>query len=364
VRTFGKKNDKGEGKVANCLFLDNSSRIQIVFWDKEVEKHFSKLEEGKAYIISGGEVRKSSKYNNSGNPLEIVCNKETLILTADENSSNDIKKFDINVDTIRSVQHLPINSKITVLAFALSDPVKEIIKKKDGTSLNKIVLKVADQSQNSIDVVAWGDSGEPLMKVKEKQIILLTNLTLREFNNVKNLSYYTESRVVISPKVDSKQITDLEKFKNQLTDDQEINDISKNVANATKQGTTVLHTLAIAKDAERRILYGNEEKVFYNTYAYLDVLSVTKNITWQKSDLDEFIFLATAKIADSTHAMWVTMCAGGETILGVSAKEAHKLQQEDRNQAGGEGTSDLKKLVNRRKGNGFWVKLRAQKNSY
>lgn len=257
VRSFSKKNGKGEGKVVNGLFLDNSSRIQMVFWDKDVEKHYNKLEEGQAYYIQGAEVRKSSKYNNSGNQYELICNKETLIQPADEISSQEIKRYDVNVDSIRSIENQPLNTKLTVLGFALENPTKEQIKKKDGSFIDKIVLKVADQSQNSIDVVAWGDFGDALMKVVAKDVVLLNNLSLREFNQARNLSFYPESRIVIAPKVESKQLNDLIKFRNQLTDHTEINDFSKSSSNALKQGQSVLYSLkSIMEDAQRRILGG------------------------------------------------------------------------------------------------------------
>jgi len=119
------------------------------------------------------------------------------------------------------------------------------------------------------------------MKVLEKEIVLLTNLTLREFNSVKNLTFYPESRLVIAPKVESKKLSDLIKFRNQFNDNTEINDISKSISHLTKQGQTVLHTLqAIDQDSRARILHGSEEKIIYNTFAYLDSVSLGKNITW------------------------------------------------------------------------------------
>ena len=210
------------------------------------------------------------------------------------------------------------------------------------------------------------------MYANPKDIVLLTNLTLREFNNVKNLSYYQESRVIVSPKIESKQLNELIKFRNEYSVNpynSEINDISKQNSNPAKQGQTVLHSLqAINEDAKKKILYGSEEKVFYNTFAYFDSLSVNKNITWQKSEQDEFIYLATAKITDNTSSMWVTVCGGGDVIFDVSPKEAHHLQTQDRKNANDEGgvsaNSLLKNLVHKRKGCGFWIKLRAQKNSY
>lgn len=105
----------------------------MAFWDKDVDKHFGKLEEGMAYVISGADIKKSNnKFNSSGNSYEIVCSKETMIQQADNVKSQEIKKFDINVDTIRSVETQLVNSKLTVLGFALQAPIKEVIKKKDG----------------------------------------------------------------------------------------------------------------------------------------------------------------------------------------------------------------------------------------
>jgi len=97
-------------------------------------------------------------------------------------------------------------------------------------------------------------------------------------------------------------------------------------------------------------------------------LSTAKNITWAKNDEDDIIYLANAKISDYSSSLWITVCAGGDTIFDTSAKEAARLQAADRASANDKGNnpmeSNLKNMLMRRKGCGFWIKLRAQKNTY
>ena len=70
--------DGTDGRVANCIFIDNSSKIQMSFWDKEIDKHFENLKIGKAYIISQASVKTANKsFNPSGNNYELTCTRET-----------------------------------------------------------------------------------------------------------------------------------------------------------------------------------------------------------------------------------------------------------------------------------------------
>lgn len=110
------------------------------------------------------------------------------------------------------------------------------------------------------------------------------------------------------------------------------------------------------------------ERVYYSTFAYLDAVSLNKNITWQKNEQEKVIFLATAKITDSTSSAWITVCTGGENMFDMTPDEALALQNEERNRANDQGGSNtdgpLRSKIAKRKGKGFWIKLRAQLNSY
>lgn len=57
VRTFNKKNG-GQGKVCNCIFMDNSSKISMTFWSEDVDKHIPKFVEGKVYAISNADIKR------------------------------------------------------------------------------------------------------------------------------------------------------------------------------------------------------------------------------------------------------------------------------------------------------------------
>lgn len=95
------------------------------------------------------------------------------------------------------------------------------------------------------------------------------------------------------------------------------------------QSKTILYTLEeIKRDAEIKIISLNQEKVYYNTFAYFDSVSTKRNLTWKRETEpeDRRIYLANAKLSDISGSMWVTVCSGGDTILGMKPSEAHELQ--------------------------------------
>lgn len=324
-RTF-KRKDGTDGRIANCIFIDNSSKVQVCFWDKEIDKFYPNLVEGKAYIISNASVRPANKaYNTTGFQYDITCTRETQLTEAGNFTSDEIRKYDINVDKISQLTQWAANSKVSVYAYVLEDPSEEVLTKKDGNTLTKTVLKISDQSNVAVDVIAWGDEGKKFMDIKAHQILLLSNVTVKEFQGTKNLSFYSDSRIQIDPQVTpSKREALANHIKSAV--DGIVTDLSKQTDFTSKAGKSVIYSLkSVMEDAEDKILGGRMDKLYYNTFAYFDSATLNKNLTWQKTEKDQMIYLASAKISDSSSSMWVTVCSGGDTFFGMKPTEASAL---------------------------------------
>ena len=337
----------------------------MTFWSEDIDKFVSKFEENKIYIISGADVKKCGAYNKTEHSYELHCNKSTQITLGQETSN--IKQFNINMEALSSINTEKTEATKTVYCVIFSLPQLSEITKKDGTSLKKISFNIIDQSQQSVEIIGWGDDmWDYLKNFQVYDIVIVSNMTLREFNNTRHFGIsYPQSKIILNPAVPKEKSNDMIKFRNDLKSGI-ITDI-KMTTNG-KGSQALLYTLeAIQADAKKRILEGNEDKIYYSAFAYLSAVILKRPMTWEKNDDKKLIFLAQCKIADHTCSEWVTVTGAGETIFGLTPEEASRMYDESKealakdSDVKGRGLTDY---LATRKGIGYWMKIRYAKNQY
>lgn len=367
IRTFNKKNG-GQGKVCNCIFLDNSSKIQMTFWSEDVDKHVSKFTEGKVYAISNADVKRGGQYNKTEHQCELTCNRTTQITDCED--SGNIKTFDINMDNLSDLANEKPGGVKTVYCVIYSVPEVTTIQKKDGTELKKISFQIVDKSQIVVEVIAWGENNLEVLETLNKfDTVILTNLYVKVFRNVRHFSFNSGTcKIHKNPEVSREKSNEMLKFRNDLKNGL-ITDIKVSSPNENSPGGSLIYQLeGITSDAEKRILEEGEEKLYYNVFAYFSGVSLRRNMTWRRSENDDPIFLCGAKISDSTSSIWATLSGGGEPILGMTPTEAYNLQEMSRDAMNSDSTmpsdNELRDKINARKGIGYWMKVRATKSDY
>jgi len=156
--------------------------------------------------------------------------------------------------------------------------------------------------------------------------VILTNLYIKEFRNVKHFTFsHPSSKIIKNPEVKKDLSNNMLKFRNDLKNGL-IKDIKVSSANDGSSGSSHIYQLeGIIQDAERRILTDGEEKLYYSVFAYLNGMSLKRNLTWRRSESDNLIYLASAKISDHTNSTWVTLCGGGQAILDMTPQQAYEM---------------------------------------
>ena len=367
IRTFNKKNG-GQGKVCNCIFMDNSSKIQMTFWSEDVDKHVVKFVEGKVYAISNADVKRGGQYNRTEHQCELTCSRTTQITDCED--SGNIKTYAMNLNNLGELATEKTGGVKTVYCVIYSIPEVETITRKDGSELKKVGFKIVDSAQIVVDVIAWGDQNMQVLSTLNKfDTVIITNLYIKEFRNVKHFSFSTPGcKIHKNPDVPKELANDMLKFRNDLKNGV-ITDIKISSPSDSTGGNSVIYQLeSIISDANRRILEEGEERIYYNTFAYLTGMAMKRNLTWRRSESDEPIFLASAKVSDHTMSTWVTLAGGGEAILGMTPTEAYELQEASREAMNAEENvpidNEMRDKINSRKGIGYWMKIRAQRSDY
>ena len=73
-------NTKGEGKLFNVTFMDESGEISATGFNQSVDDFYEKLEEGKTYYVTKARVGLSKKkFTTVTNEYELSFSKETII---------------------------------------------------------------------------------------------------------------------------------------------------------------------------------------------------------------------------------------------------------------------------------------------
>ncbi|XP_059070761.1 replication protein A 70 kDa DNA-binding subunit A-like [Cryptomeria japonica] len=153
---------KCNGQVFSFNIIDEEGcEIRITSFEEIAELYYHRVEKGASYIISKGTVKDANTvYNKLNSHLEIILT-ETSVL----------KRYAPNVvETEKKTRFTPINEVLTTTNNTLVDVIGvvvnvgeiSIIRRKDGSTVNKRIVKINDMSTLTIDVNLWCPPSEQL----------------------------------------------------------------------------------------------------------------------------------------------------------------------------------------------------------
>ena len=170
VRTFTRKGEGGEGKVASIVLADDTGQIRVALWDditSVVSEDNVKL--GDVIQIRGGYMRKGL-----GDALEVNLGRQGGIKVLDEYELEDL---DIKIEDQEAANIAELKEKVydvTLVAqiqrvFGLSTFTRQ----QDGTEGKVLSMIVADET-GSTRLVFWDKDAEDMQDAKEGEVIKVT----------------------------------------------------------------------------------------------------------------------------------------------------------------------------------------------
>ncbi len=169
-RTFEKKGFSG--KVCSIILADNTGRIRLVFWNKDVEKYIEsgKIKEGDVIKVINAMV----KENRFGD-IELHVTGSTIIKINPEG-------IDINVPTGENVkisQLSPNMYNVSLIAKILRIlPIREI-QRFDG-SIAKVANVIIADDTGKVRLSIWDENVDLIKRLKEGETIKVINAYVRE----------------------------------------------------------------------------------------------------------------------------------------------------------------------------------------
>jgi replication factor A1 len=193
---------------------EEGSTMQIVCFDKIVDKFYSLIKEDSVYEIKGGNIKINDKqYNTTNSDYKIILNEDSLVNEIEDN--NKIKKENMNFLSTEDILSLPINSLVNVLCIVIDKG--ELIQK--NTRNGPIDMKrttISDCNGTYIELTLWKNFAN--LNIENGNILLIRKGRINDFGG-KNITSVNESSIEINPEIKEyeKEINSLKEFYKNIT---------------------------------------------------------------------------------------------------------------------------------------------------
>ncbi|XP_073336029.1 replication protein A 70 kDa DNA-binding subunit-like [Pagrus major] len=191
-------NSKGEGKLFSFEIVDESGEIRITAFNKEVDKFYSLVEQGKVYYITKGTLKAANKqYTTVKNDYEMTLHAHSSIVPCDDGQG--IPAVHCDFVPIAQLENRDKDAIIDVIGVCKSADDVSRITTKTSREVSKRALNLIDTTGKEVAVTLWGEeaekfdgSGQPVVAVKGAR--------LSDFGG-RSLSALFSSTVMVNPDI-------------------------------------------------------------------------------------------------------------------------------------------------------------------
>ncbi|KAM9846419.1 replication protein A 70 kDa DNA-binding subunit-like [Aulostomus maculatus] len=196
IRTWS--NSKGEGKLFSFDIVDESGEIKITAFNKEVDKFFSLVEQGKVYYITKATLKVANKqYSKLKNDYEMTLHAHSTIIQCDD--TQGIPTTQCDFVSIAELYDRDKDDILDVIGVCVSADDVSLITTKANREVSKRALNLIDTTGKMVTATLWGDeavkfdgSGKPVVAIKGAR--------LSDFGG-RSLSALFSSTVMVNPDI-------------------------------------------------------------------------------------------------------------------------------------------------------------------
>ncbi|CAI5643317.1 unnamed protein product [Oreochromis niloticus] len=196
IRTWS--NSRGEGKLFSFEIVDESGEIRITAFNKEVDKFFSLVEQGKVYYISKATLKPANKqYTTLKNDYEMTLHAHSSIMPCDDNQS--IPTVHCDFVPIAELENRDKDAIIDVIGICKSAEDVSRITTKNSREVSKRALSIIDQTGKVVTVTLWGEEAENF-DGSTQPVVAIKGARLSDFGG-RSLSALFSSTVMVNPDI-------------------------------------------------------------------------------------------------------------------------------------------------------------------
>ena len=189
-------NAKGEGKLFNIDVQDATGDIRISGFNEVVDQYFDKLEVGKCFLISGGQLKAANPmYNKTSHGFEVTLNRGCTIEEIPDDGGLPQRTY--TFVPISTLEHKEIDSHVDVLAIVCKCAEPNTYTNKNGREVTKRVMDLVDASGMSIEATMFGE-GALNLKVQQGVAIAIKGAKVGSWNT-KSLTLWGDTVFDVNP---------------------------------------------------------------------------------------------------------------------------------------------------------------------
>jgi len=181
LRTFAKGG--GNGKVFHVHLLDaHGGEIRASFFNEAADANFDKLQPGKCYTFSRGNVRVANRqYNPCDHRYEISFDKMAQIEEADDDKQ--IETVKLSLTDLKSVETRALPCSVDLCGIITGEGSAISFTSREGKELLKRDITIADDTASSMTVTIWGERAKQQDSAFQgNPVVCLKGVTIKEWN--------------------------------------------------------------------------------------------------------------------------------------------------------------------------------------
>ncbi|VEU23153.1 DEKNAAC104055 [Brettanomyces naardenensis] len=381
MRTW--QNQRGEGKLFNVNFLDETGEIRATGFNAIAEKFYDLLKENKVYYVSKCAMQMAKpQFSNLKHQYELQFDRDTVIEECPDDA--DVPKLHFDLVKLDQVQNLDNGTVIDVIGVLKEVHEKqEIIAKSTGKPFDRRDVVIVDDTHFAVTVALWNKHARDF-SLDVGTVVAFKGARVQDYGG-KSLSLIPSATIVANP-----DIPEAYKLKGWY-DSQGTKDTFKSIRSEggtasvnlnTKESISARKTIKDAQDSK----LGFSDKPDYFTLKATVTFVKTDNFsypacqtegcnrkvieqadgTWrcekcaQNFSEPNYRYILTISVVDQTGQLWMTLFDDQARVLvGLSAKELLKLKEES------ETNNSLKKYIQDNIAfNEYSFRIRARLDSY
>ncbi|XP_020778616.2 replication protein A 70 kDa DNA-binding subunit-like isoform X2 [Boleophthalmus pectinirostris] len=189
-------NSKGEGKLFSFEIVDQSGEIKVTAFNKEVEKFYSLLEQGKVYYISKATLKAANKqFNTLSHEYEMTLHANSSIVPC--NDGDGVPDVHCNFVPISELEQREKDTILDVIGVVKSAEDVSRITTKSSREVSKRALSLVDTSGKVVTATLWGEEAEKF-DGSGHPVVAIKGARLSDFGG-RSLSALFSSTILVNP---------------------------------------------------------------------------------------------------------------------------------------------------------------------
>jgi len=184
--------------------LDKTGDIKVTGFNQECDSFFDKIEPGRCYFISGGQLKPvDQRYNKTSHQFEITLNRGSAIDETEDDPA--IPKQEFQFAPLPAIETMADDSYCDVLAVVAQCDEPLTYTNKAGKEVTKRVMHLADKSGKSIEATVFG-SGATDDRLQADVVLAIKGAKVGSWNT-KSLTLWGDTH--FEPNPDTAEAHDL-----------------------------------------------------------------------------------------------------------------------------------------------------------